>query len=133
MENYCDVLQDMDFSKLYLKKQLIFFRLVDGVANHYLKSHGPMRNSEQPVFFHCRQKCGQPALSSSFDGPKPDDFTEDVWRRFSQLYASPADIELFPGGMAEGPVGGGILGPTFTCLIGTQFANLKKGDRSCNL
>jgi len=76
-----------------------------------------------------RQKCGQPALSSSFDGPKPDDFTEDVWRRFSQLYASPADIELFPGGMAEGPVGGGILGPTFTCLIGTQFANLKKGDR----
>ena len=88
-----------------------------------------MRNSEQPVFFHCRQKCGQPALSSSFDGPKPDDFTEDVWRRFSQLYASPADIELFPEGMAEGPVGGGILGPTFTCLIGTQFANLKKGDR----
>jgi hypothetical protein len=31
--------------------------------------------------------------------------------------------------MAERPVVGGILGPTFACLLGQQFANLRNGDR----
>ena len=39
------------------------------------------------------------------------------------------DIDFFPGGVAERSVEGGLLGPTFACIIGTQFRNLRKGDR----
>jgi peroxidase len=31
--------------------------------------------------------------------------------------------------MAEKPVVGGIIGPTFACILGQQFLNLRKGDR----
>ena len=71
----------------------------------------------------------EPLAERFADGNGPDEFTADVWQRFSRLYAVPADIELFPGGLAETPVGGGILGPVFTCIIARQFENLKNGDR----
>ena len=38
-------------------------------------------------------------------------------------------MRIFLGGMAEKPVVGGIVGPTFACIIGQQFLNLRKGDR----
>ncbi len=48
--------------------------------------------------------------------------------RLSQVYESVEDIDLFTGGLAEKPVAGGIVGPTFACLIGQQFLNLKIGE-----
>jgi hypothetical protein len=38
-------------------------------------------------------------------------------------------MPLTAGGMAEKPVVGGIIGPTFACILGQQFLNLRKGDR----
>ena len=46
-----------------------------------------------------------------------------------QLYDTPEDIELYPGGLSEKPTEPGKLGPTFSCIIGEQFRNLKFGDR----
>jgi len=31
--------------------------------------------------------------------------------------------------MVEYPVKGGILGPTFSCILGQTFRNLRRGDR----
>ena len=36
---------------------------------------------------------------------------------------------LFSGGLAETPLHGGLVGPTFACIIGIQFRNLRKCDR----
>ena len=49
--------------------------------------------------------------------------------RIENVYEHVDDIDLFTGGMAEKPVVGGIVGPTFACIIGQQFLNLRRGDR----
>jgi hypothetical protein len=49
--------------------------------------------------------------------------------RLSQIYAHPDDVDFFVGGMSEKPVSGGLLGWTFLCVVGDQFARAKKGDR----
>lgn len=48
---------------------------------------------------------------------------------FFFFYRSPHDIDLYAGGISETPVRGGILGPTFSCLLAYQFSLYKHGDR----
>ena len=48
-----------------------------------------------------------------------------VVQTLSQLYESVEDIDLFIGGISERPIPGSLLGPTFLCLVGDQFARLK--------
>lgn len=53
----------------------------------------------------------------------------EVISRFKRIYASVDDIDLFPGGMSERPLQGGLVGPTFACIIGIQFRQARKCDR----
>ncbi len=49
--------------------------------------------------------------------------------RLRSVYGSVGDVDLLVGGMAERPLSGAVVGPTFGCLLGQQFRLLKKGDR----
>ncbi|KAK7069012.1 hypothetical protein SK128_018576, partial [Halocaridina rubra] len=49
--------------------------------------------------------------------------------KLQRVYQSVEDIDLFTGGLCETPLQGGIIGPTFGCIIGLQFSFLRKCDR----
>merc|ERR1712108_133024 len=46
-----------------------------------------------------------------------------------RIYKSVDDIDLYLGGFLETAHEDSIVGPVFKCIIGDQFARLKKGDR----
>ncbi|KAK0175035.1 hypothetical protein PV327_008820 [Microctonus hyperodae] len=47
----------------------------------------------------------------------------------TQEVKHPADVDLWSGGVSERPLPGSMLGPTFACVIATQFSNSRRGDR----
>ena len=58
--------------------------------------------------------------------------SQGVAGRLRRLYGSIGfkdGIDLFAGGLAEERMTGSSLGPTFACIIGKTFADLRDGDR----
>ena len=53
-----------------------------------------------------------------------------IVERLKLLYTHVDDIDLFVGGISEISEVESLLGPTFRCLVGDQFARLQRGDRS---
>lgn len=49
--------------------------------------------------------------------------------RYADIYKHPDDIDLWSGGVSERPQPGSMIGPTFGCLIGITFKDLRFGDR----
>jgi hypothetical protein len=54
---------------------------------------------------------------------------EDVRARLASIYATPDDIDLWVGGLAEDHVAGAQVGPLFFKIIKQQFEALRDGDR----
>ena len=57
------------------------------------------------------------------------EMTPQVIERLKQVYASVDDVDLWTGGLMETPLQGGLVGPTFACIIGNQFRSLRRCDR----
>ena len=50
-------------------------------------------------------------------------------RRVYGDYGYENGMDLWVGGLAEEKLAGSTLGPTFACIIGQTFSNLRTGDR----
>lgn len=80
-----------------------------------------------PPYTSWREPCGLSPVKTWQD--LKGIFNADSVNRFRSVYLQVDDIDLFSGGLAEKPVRGGVVGPTFACIIAQQFLNLRKGDR----
>ena len=49
--------------------------------------------------------------------------------RFLQTYGALDTVDLWVGGLAEQPLPGGVIGPTFACIFAITFSDLRLGDR----
>ena len=58
-----------------------------------------------------------------------DTIDNEVISKLQQVYGHVEDIDLFTGGISERSVEGGLVGPTFGCIIANQFEKLRKCDR----
>ncbi|XP_070556078.1 peroxidasin homolog isoform X2 [Ptychodera flava] len=67
--------------------------------------------------------------ANTFSELKNEISNQKVLDKLAQVYDEPNDIDLFIGAMAEDPLPGGLLGPTFTCLLAIQFRRTRRGDR----
>ncbi|GLG99518.1 Peroxidasin [Gryllus bimaculatus] len=72
-----------------------------------------------PGYNQYRKFCNL-TLARDFDDLKRE-IPSPVVERLRRLYLHVDDIDLFPGGLAETPLMGGVVGPTFACIIGHQF------------
>ncbi|XP_028127877.1 heme peroxidase 2-like [Diabrotica virgifera virgifera] len=80
-----------------------------------------------PPYTSWREPCGLTPIKSWNDLKKI--FSVETTKKFRKVYRHADDIDLFSGGLAEKPVKGAVVGPTFACIIAQQFVNLRKGDR----
>ncbi|XP_037793052.1 chorion peroxidase-like [Penaeus monodon] len=74
-----------------------------------------------------RMACGLPLITKFKQLRRVMD--NGVVQSLKRVYKHVDDIDLFIGGMAETPVKGSLVGPTFACILADQFLRLKVGDR----
>ncbi|XP_051540092.1 eosinophil peroxidase-like isoform X2 [Myxocyprinus asiaticus] len=81
-----------------------------------------------PGYNAWRQFCGLSTPQSEQELAVVMNNTE-LARRLIELYRTPANIDVWLGGVAEPFVPGGRVGPLLACLISTQFQHIRQGDR----
>lgn len=115
------------------------------ISDHLFQEHSPKRQTQFggdlvarniqrgrdhgiPDYNTFRKICNLAPITSW--SQRPVEMSAEMWLRFRALYRNVNDIDLYPAAIAENPVDrDALLGPTFSCLIGLQFHNLKYGDR----
>ncbi|XP_014665270.1 PREDICTED: uncharacterized protein LOC106807453 [Priapulus caudatus] len=75
-----------------------------------------------------RESCGL-HRARSFNDLSREISDSNVINKLSRTYETVDDIDLFTGGLAEDPMMGALIGPTFACIIAEQFQRLRKCDR----
>lgn len=80
-----------------------------------------------PSYNQWREWCGLPVIRtwSALEGVMNNASVHS----YASVYETPDDIDLWTAGVTEQPLPGSMIGPTFACIIGKQFHNLRHGDR----
>ena len=82
--------------------------------DHGLPSYGAFRN-------YCTSRFGY-----HFWGYIRD---QSIRRKLLELYGTEYNFDLWVGGLAEAPLPGARIGPTFACIFAITFKGLRDGDR----
>ncbi|XP_071637143.1 uncharacterized protein [Temnothorax longispinosus] len=85
------------------------------------------RDHGLPPYVRWREPCGLSPIKTFEDLDRV--MSPSITRKFKSLYSSVEDIDLYSAGLAEKSMVGGLVGPTFACIIAQQFSNLRRGDR----
>ena len=85
------------------------------------------RDHGLPTYTQVREYCGLPAINNFHELNNTVD--DEIISLLRSVYNHQDDVDLVVGGLAERPLSGAVVGPTFGCLLGQQFQILKKGDR----
>ena len=85
------------------------------------------RDHGLPGYNTFRKACGLSG-ATTFDDFKNEIDPESL-AKLAKLYKHPDDVDLYVGGILEAHLEGGIMGPTFSCIIAQQFHNSRFGDR----
>ncbi|XP_033725362.1 peroxidasin-like [Pecten maximus] len=93
----------------------------DLVANNIQRG----RDHGLASYMEVRRACRLQTVSTF---PNLPNMTPENRALLQDVYADVDDIDLFAGGILEKHVRGGVVGPTFACIIGEQFRRLRQGD-----
>lgn len=120
----------------YLKKYLFIFAIVKFQMTRYLMRNGNpngldiaslniQRGRDHAVrpYNDYREASSNSRITDFYE------FNDDIARKLENVYDHPDDIDLWVGGLLEGAVLGGVVGPTFADIIADQFSRFRKGDR----
>ncbi|NP_001161670.1 thyroid peroxidase-like protein precursor [Saccoglossus kowalevskii] len=86
------------------------------------------RDHALPGYTVWRDMCGLVA-ADTFDKLKNEMSDDYVRHTLQDLYGHPGNIDLFIGALAEDPLEGSVVGPTFNCILARQFNKTRNGDR----
>ncbi|XP_061167630.1 peroxidasin-like [Saccostrea echinata] len=84
------------------------------------------RDHGLPAYNSWRRFCSLP-IADKFENLL--DHEPEMIQKLKEIYKSPMDIDLLTGALTERKRMGTEIGPTFSCIVGLQFSELKKGDR----
>ena len=85
------------------------------------------RDHGLPGYNKFREFCDLNITSDWSD--KPEEINQQTWDKMKSVYEKVEDIDPYVGGVAEEPVEGGVVGPTFAKIIQQQFKSIMEGDR----
>ncbi|XP_013398465.1 myeloperoxidase-like [Lingula anatina] len=124
---------------LHTHPQKVDNKVTEEVTNHLFENTVAMpgfdlvslniqrgRDHGLPSYNTMREACGL-EKATDFDGLQ--DLPERLRTLYHSVYRHVDDIDLWTAGVSEIPRNDGLLGPTFSCIIGQQFRRLKYGDR----
>lgn len=85
------------------------------------------RDHGLPPYVRWRRFCNLPDVAN-FESLRGT-MTKDTIERLRNVYRNVQDIDLVTGLLSEAPLSDSVLGPTFLCLLGRTFRNIRTGDR----